>query len=89
MLRGEVKLLVEIEELELESLLLEEDELLLEEDELLDDDELEEDGVGVGVGVGCALDDVAAAGLESAESESPALKTVMYPIAPFGTVTTQ
>jgi hypothetical protein len=90
LLGGEVKLLVEVDELELE-LELELERLLLEEDELLDDDKLEGDGVsvGVGVGVGCALDDAAAAGLESAESESPALKTVMYPIAPFGTVTTQ
>jgi hypothetical protein len=35
------------------------------------------------------LDDDAAAGLEPAEFESPALKTVMYAITPFGAVTTQ
>jgi hypothetical protein len=70
--RSEVVLLAEIDEEELE-------DLLLEDDVLLDDsvDELEEEGIDTGVGVGDALDDDAAAGLESEEFDSPALKTVI------------
>lgn len=79
--RSEVVLLVEVDDEELE-------DVLLEDDELLDDfvDELEVEGVdvcvggvgvGVGVEVGDALDDAAAAGLESEEFDSPALKTVI------------
>lgn len=69
---SEVVLLAEIDEEEFE-------DLLLEDDVLLDDsvDELEEEGIDAGVGVGDALDDDAAAGLESEEFDSPALKTVI------------
>ena len=82
--RSEVVLLVELDEDELEDVLLEDDELLVDFE-----DELEEDGVGEGVEVDDALEDDAAAGLESVESDCPELKTVMYAIAPFGAVTTQ
>jgi len=70
--RGDVVLLAEVDEEELENVLLEDIELL---DDLVE--ELEEEGVDVGAKVDDALGDAEAAELESVEFDCPALKTVI------------